>query len=879
MTWIGRLLRRKRLEGELERELAFHLAERERELRGKGHSPQEAHRMARAEFGWERVKEECRDARGTRWLEDLWRDARYAVRALAQNPGLAMVACVTLALGTGATTVMFSLIRGVLFEPYAYRDPGKLVRLEEQTDYKTALGDRWSFSLPNYLDLKRQVRTMDLGVSTRTAGTLSAPGAAEYVVGAEISADLFPLLGLSVEQGRGILPEDDRPGAEAVGVIGRALWEQHFGAKPDAIGSKMLFDGKPYTVVGILDRGFRLDDTELSFYTALGADASPWLKNRARHGLRVWGRLHQGTGLETARAEIAVVGIRLAQEYPQSNQGRTFVADPLRPDAGDARGTLWLLLGAVGLVLLIACGNIASLLLARSVKRERELAMRVALGAGRGRLARQCLTESAVLALAGGVLGLGVAWVGLKPFLALWPGGLPRAWEVRLDGRVLAFALAVSLLSGLVFGMAPALRAQATELEQVLRAGARTMVGRSRRLHGVFVAAEVTLAVVLLVCAGMLGRMLLRVSANDPGVDVRHVLTARTALSPATLADAGRTRAAWKDVLERALGVPGVEAIAMIDTVPMRDGSNPVGYRTSPAEEVPKERQKLLLANCTTAEYLRVMGIPLKAGRFLNDQDREGSQRVAVIDEVLAREAFGGDALGKQLWLDLFEGPVTVVGIVGHVRQWGLAGDDDAKIRAQLYYPFAQVPDTALRRWSELMSIAVRTTGEPLSVLEPLRGALRGALNDQVLYEVRTLEQLDAASLARQRFLMVLFGVFAALALLLASTGIAGVLGYLTSQRVPEIGVRMALGASRSEVIRMVMRSSLGMVGSGMAVGAIAAVGAARVLAGTVEGMEGVDPLAFAGMLAVLLVAAMAASFAPALRASRVDPIRALREE
>ncbi|HEY6342080.1 MAG TPA: ABC transporter permease [Bryobacteraceae bacterium] len=879
MTWLRRLLHRSRMENRLDQEVSFHLEQHIAALIERGHSPEEARRLARIELGGpEQVKEACRDARGTRWLEDFLRDVAYALRTLRQNRGFAAVALLTLALGTGATTIMFTLIEGVVWRPFPYRHPERLLRLQEQTDWNTALGNLWGFTYPNYIDCKREVSSVDLAVSNFVRGTVSAPGSAEYVVGAEISSNLFSLLGTGVAQGREFLTEDDLPAATPVAIISHTTWESRFGAAPGAIGARITFDAKPYTIVGVMPAGFRLADVELSILTPIGQDTSPRMQNRGAHGFQVWGRLRSGTTIEQARSELAVVGGRLARQYPETNKGRTFIASPLRPDVGDTKATLWLLLGAVAAVVLIVCANIASLLLARAVSRERELAMRLALGASRAKLARQCLTESVVLAVGGGALGVGLASIGLRPFIAFWPGGLPRAWEVRLDWRVLLFSLGVSILSGLLFGMAPALRAPARDLEQTLRAGARTVVRSSRRLHNAFVVSEVALAIVLLVCAGMLGRMVQRVSALDPGLNVHNVLTARTALSPSILTDTGRMRAAWQDFLDRARLIPGVEAVAMIDTVPMRDGSNPIGYRTSPSG-VPQSEQPVVLANCTTPDYLSVMGIPLRRGRFLTDQDRLGAQSVVVIDEVMAREAFPGqDPIGKQVW-GIMPDPATVVGVVGHVLQWGLAGDDDSKIRAQLYYPFAQIPDAWVRRWSELMSIAVRTRPEPGTLLQPLRVQLRGALNDQVLYEVHTLEELDAASLARQRFLAFLFGAFAILSLLLACIGIYGVLAYLTGQRIPEIGMRMALGASAGEMMWLVLRNSLVMVLVGVVAGVAAAAGAVRLLVQLVQGMRGAEPGTFALMVLVLIAAATIASFLPAHRASRIDPVEALRQD
>jgi predicted permease len=881
MTWWHRLWRRKQMEEQLDKELRFHTDQYVADLIESGNDPEEARRQARLVLGRpEQVKETCRDARGTRCLEDLWSDAGYAVRTLRQKPGFAAIAVLTLALGTGSTTVMFTVINGVLLKPLAYPAPDRLVTLQEKTNWSTQWGDLWSFTYPNYLDCKRESQSLVMaGWRPFTGGTISKPGAPEYVEGREISSELFTVLRVPLLRGRAFLPDEDRPGAAPVAVIGYGLWQRRFGGSPGTIGMPIVYEGKPYTVVGIAPAGFRLGDVETDVFTPLGQNAAPYMQNREAHGVRVWARLRSGATPSQAEAELALIGRHLEGQYPKSNKGRTFLAEPLRPEVGDVRSTLWLLLGAVSLVLLIACANIGSLLLARAVSRERELAMRVALGAGRGRLVRQCLTESAVLALAGGALGVLLATVGVRPFVALWPGSLPRAEEVRLDWHVLLFALGASLGSGLLFGLAPALRAPARELERTLRDGARTVAGSSRRLHSGFVVAEIALAVVLLVSAGMLGRTLLRLSSLDPGVNIQNVLVARMALSPATVADPVKIRAAWKEVLDNTGRVPGVQSVAMVDTVPMREGNNQVGYWTTPAEP-PDDKKPLVLANSVTPDYLHVMGIPLLQGRFFDDQDRLGKEGVAVIDGVMAQQAFGGrDPVGKHVWIGLGSDPLRVVGVVGHVRQWGLAADDHAHVRAQLYYPFAQVPDQYLRRWSELMSIAVRTSFPPLSVIEPLRREVRGGTADQVLYEVRTMDELASGTLARQRFLLLLFGVFAGLALLLACIGIYGVLAYLTGQRAPEIGVRMALGARAGNVMWLVLRQSLVMIVVGAVVGAAAAFGAGRILQHFVEGMQPTEPWTFTAMVLVLVAAALAASFLPALRASQIDPTDALRQE
>ena len=879
MTWWQRLWHRGQMEEQLDKELRFHLEQHTADLIALGHDPAEARRQARLAMGGpEHVKEGCRDARGTRWLEDLWQDLRYALRTLHQRPGFATVALATLGLGIGATTVMFTVINGVVLKPLPYREPDRLVKLQEKTDWSTQFGNLWGFTYPNFLDCKSGTRSLDLGAWHYGGGTVSSSGSAEYVNSREVSADLFSLLGVTPIRGRAFRSDEDRLGAPPVAIISYGLWQRRYGGDAAVIGMPLVFEEKPYTIVGVTPEAFRIGD-EVDLFTLLGQDTSPRMQNRAAHGIQVWARLRPGATLAQAQAELTLVGRHLADEYPKSNKGRTFIAEPLAPEVGDVRSTLWLLLAAVSLVLLIACVNVASLLLARAVSRERELAMRVALGAGRGRLVRQCLTESAVLGLSGGVLGILLAAAGVRPFIRFWPGALPRVEEVHLDWRVLLFALAASLASGLLFGLAPALRATTRELEQTLRAGARTLAGSSRRMHAGFVISEIALAVVLLVSAGMLGRMLLRLSSLNPGLNIQNVLTARTALSPATLTNPAQIRAAWDDILNRARSVPGVQAIATVDTVPLREGNNQIGYRTTPDPQ-PENQQPLVLASSVSPDYLKVMGIPLRQGRFFDQQDRIGNEPVVVIDDVMAQEAFHGqEPIGKHLWIGLGTDPLKVVGIVGHVRYWGPAGDDQARVRAQLYYPFAQVPDELLRRWSELMSIAVRTNTQPLSVIEPLRRAVRGATGDQVLYEVQTMDHLASSALARQRFLLLLFGIFAGLALVLACIGIYGVLAYLTNQRVPEIGVRIALGATARDVMGLVMRQSFGMIFLGVGVGIAGAWAAGRVLIRLVEGMQSAEPLSFAVMIPVLVIAALFASFVPARRASRVDPVKALRQE
>jgi predicted permease len=882
MNLWQRMWRRKQLEDRLDKELRFHLEQHTRDLIEEGLDPAEARRQALLALGGsDQVKESCREARGTLWLEDIIKDTRYALRNLKQHLGFTTVVLLTLALGTGATTVMFTVINGVLLKSLPYPEPGRLAAIHGHTGtWNTKAFGEQNLAYLDFLDARRESRSLAITGWIYDGGTVSEPGDPEYTELREASFDLFSVLGLTPARGRFFLAEEDRAGATPVAILGYSFWRRHFAGRPEVLGESLVLDGKHYTIVGVAPADFRLGGSEADVYTPLGQNAAPYMQSRRPHPVTVIARLNPDATFTAAQEELTAIGRHLAEQFPDSNGDRSFVVAPLRPNVGGVGSTLWLLLGAVSLVLAIACVNVASLLLARAVTRERELALRSALGARWNRLVRQCLTESVVLSLSGGLLGILFAYIGIRPFVAFWPGSLPRAEEVHLDWRVLLFAAAVSLMSGLLFGMAPALRAPTRNLDNTLRAGGRIVTGTSRRLHSLFVVSEIALAAVLLVSAGMLGRTLLRLTSLDSGVDVRNVLITRMALSPSVFSDAGRARAAWQDVLARARRVPGVRFIATVDTVPMRNGNNQLGYWTT-ADVPPENKQPLALATCVTSDYLKVMGIALRSGRFFDDRDRAENKSVIVIDEVLAHNAFGGqNPIGKLLWVPgMAPDAMEIIGVVGHVRHWGLAGDDQAEVRAQFYYPFSQLPDRFVSRWSQLMSIAVRSQVEPLSIVESLRKELKGDSADQVLYQVRTLDQLASNSLSQQRFLLLLFGVFAFLALLLACVGIYGVLAYLTTERIPEIGIRMALGDSPGHVMRQVLWESLGMILIGAIAGLLGALAAARVMIHLVDGMAAADPETITIMVSVLVAAALWASFIPARRASRVDPMRALRLE
>ena len=822
-----------------------------------------------------------RRAVSVQWIEDFWNDTRHAVRTFKKNPGFTAVAMLMLALGIGGATVMFTILNGVLFKPLQYPQPDRLVGLQEKTAEATSFGNLWAFAYPNFQDLHRETKLLDAAAWRPLGGTMSAPGSAEYVTSLEASANLFTVLGVSPTLGQNFRPEDDAPGGAPVAIISESLWKRRFGSMPDAIGRTLDFNGQTYNVVGVLPADFRLNDTDVDLYTLLGKNLEGRLRNRQFHpGIRVWARMPSNTSLEPVRAEIALIAQHLESQYPDSNKGRTFIAEQLRPRTGNTGPTIWLLFGAVALVLLIACANVASLLVARSVHRAQEMAVRMSLGAHKGRLARQGLAESAVLGLAGGSLGVCIALAGLAPFIQYWPGTMPRVQEIQIDKNVLLFAVLTSLACSLLFGLAPALRASGSPLEKVLRSGGRTVVNSSRRLHACLVAVELALAVALVASTGVLGWSLLQLSSAPTGLDAQNVLVARFALSPGILSDPAQIRAGWRDVLDRARAVPGVESAAIVDTVPMRDGNNQLHYAITPAQ-ADINHLPLTLATSVTPDYFRTIGIPIRAGRPFDSRDRKESRQVVIIDDVLARTAFGNASpVGKRLWVtEMGTEPLEIVGVVGHVHHWGLAEDDSAAVRAQIYYPFDQVPDVLMRRFSELMSIAVRTSGAPLPLVPRLRDALHGSANDQVLYEIRTMDQLASNSLARHRFLMLLFTVFGVAALLLSCIGVYGVIAYLTRQRLPEYGLRIALGARSIDVVRLVLIQAAPMIIAGIGAGTLLAFAAARLIGRWVPGVQPNAPLPYFAMIGVMTAAALFASVLPARTAGHVDPSQVFRTD
>ncbi len=811
-------------------------------------------------------------------MSGMLQDLRITLRSLRQRPGFALLTILTLAVGGGATTAIFTLISGVLLKPLAYQDPDNLLTVHVQTE---KYGDRWGFSYPDFLDCRRECRSFeDVAAWTYSGGTISAPGQAEYADGRQISSELFSVLRVPLPRGRSFLPAEDQVGSAPVAIISTRLWQRRYGADPGAIGMALTYEGKAYTVVGIAPAGFQLDG-DADVFTPLGQTTEPRMQNRSAHFMHVVARLRHGIALSQAQEELALISRQLAKQYPDSNDGLTLVPYPLQHElVRDVRPTLWLLFPAVSLVLLIACVNVASMLLTRVVSRQHEFALRLALGAPSGRLLRQCLTESGVLGICGGLLGLLLAALGTRPFIRFWPDRLPRADEVHVDWRVVLFAMTTSILTGLIFGLIPALRANRSSIEETLRSRTRNVTGGARKVLSGFVICQIALALVLLSSAAVLGRTLLRLSSLNPGIDTHNLLTARVAFSPAALTNPTKGRAAWQSLIESMRQVPAIQSVALTDIVPMREGQNVLGYWAT-AIPPPPNQEAEALASGVTPDYLKVMGLTLLRGRFFDENDRLGSSQVVVIDQKMAQHAFAGqDPIGKRLWIPAMGAtPVQVVGVVGHVRHWGLAGDDLSRVQDQCYYPLAQVPDQLIRFFSSVMSVVIRTDVPPSNTVEALLRQARGATGDQALYEVRTMEQLVSASLARQRFLLLLFAVFAGMALLLACIGIYSVIAYLMSQRVSEIGVRVALGATSANIVALVLRQSLVMIFAGIGIGVVTSFASSRVLQRLVPEVQTSQTSMFVVVLPVLIAVALAASYIPARRASKVDPMVALRYE
>jgi predicted permease len=813
----------------------------------------------------------------------LIQDIRYALRMLAKNPGFAAVAILTLALGIGANTAIFSVVNAVLLSPLPYEKPNELVALyEKQPDFEHA-----SISYPNFLDWRQMNHSFTAIAAFREdVFTLTGAGEPERLKAEMVSAEFFSVLGVQPAAGRHFRTEEDQVGAPPVVEISGGFWKRKFGSSPDAVGKTLMLNDTPYTIVGVIPASFQYHDGNFQIsdvYVPIGQwNDSTFRDRKAGMGMDGVGRLKSGVTIEQARADMKLVSQDLARNYPDADKEISAALAPLKEDVvGDIRPYLLVLVAAVGFVLLIACVNVANLLLARSTSRTRELAIRTALGATRKRMIRQLLTESVLLALAGGFLGTVIAAAGTQAALKVLPEALPRAEEVHLDPRVLLFTFGVSILTGILFGLVPAMKVLRPDLQETLKEGGRGGSGTRHKTQSVFVIVEMGLAFVLLIGAGLMIRSLARLWDVNPGFDPRNVLTFSISFPSTMGATPDGVRASMQQVRDVVAAVPGVEGASMLGgAVPMAGDSELNFWLEGQPKPQSQGDMKSALFYFVQPDYLNIMKTPLKRGRFLTPADNEHSPRVIVIDEQFEKLYFGGqDPIGKRVNFDILNITAEVVGIVGHVKQWGLDKDSTNSIQAQFYFPLPQVPDQFMPLIARGGGFAVRTQGSPLAQTGAIRQALEKMNSQIVMYDMLTMQKIIDDSLASRRFAMILLGVFAGLALLLSAIGIYGVISFVVGQRSHEIGVRMALGAQRKDVLSMVLGEGARLAAIGIGAGLVAAVLLTRLMVGVIYGVSAHDPLTFLAVAFVLLLVAFAACYIPARRAMRVDPMVSLRYE
>jgi predicted permease len=879
--WWGR----KQQDRELQDEIQSHMEMAKRDRVDRGEDKREAERAARREFGnVGLVKEVTREMWGWGSFERLMQDLRFGVRMMAKSPGFAAVAILTLALGIGANTALFSVVNGVLLNPLPYPDPDQLVTLAESKPNF----DSGSISFPNFRDWRKDNRTFfAMGLTRDSSFHLTGTGDAEQVEAQFISSDFLPLLGVKPAMGRFFFVGEDEIGASPLVLISADFWSRKFGSASNVLGKGITLDGRSYTVVGVVPASFKLQVWSFrpsDVYLPIGQWTNPLLNRReAGLGFHGVGRLKPGVTIQQARADMERVTRDLTAAYPDADTGIGSALMPLKEHVvGRMRRLLLVLLAAVGFVLLIACVNVANLLMVRSAGRAREFAVRAALGAGRGRIVRQLLTESIVLALAGGGLGLLLAAWGTKVALQHLPSGMPRASEVGMDLRVLLFTTGIALLCGILFGLAPALRTSNSNLHDTLKEGGRGPGGGKHRAQGVFVVAEMAMALVLLIAAGLMIRSLNALWSVNPGFDARNVLSFGVSLPPSMNdASSDAIRAALREVQSKLQSTSGVKAASLSwGAVPLGGDDEDVFWLEGQPKPASVNEMSWAISYVVQEDYLKVMGIPLKRGRFFTQQDTERTPHVLVIDEVLAKKFFGDqDPIGRHVNLYSKGGAAEIVGVVGHVKQWGLDTDDTQSLRAQLYFPYMQLPDEAMHQSASGTGVLLKLDGNMQGTAVTLRTVLKKMNSDQVMFEVQTMEEIIAETLAARRVSMIVLGVFAGLALGLASMGIYGVISYLVGQRTHEIGIRMALGAKQSDVLHMVLGEGMKMAVIGVGVGLLAAAALTRLMATLLFGVSATDPLTFAGVAIVLAVVALAACYVPARRAMKVDPIVALRYE
>jgi predicted permease len=876
-------------EAEIVEELAQHLDDLYEESLQGGATKEEAYQAALLELRESgllaqelgRVERPVRremvvpgERRRVNMLGDLWQDVRYGLRMLLKTPGFTAVAVIALALGIGANSAIFSVVNTILLKPLPYKDPDRLVMVWED-DTKHGY-PRDTPAVANYIDWRDQNQVFEgMAAMADQSFNLTGVGEPERIDGQRVSANLFPLLGVEPSLGRAFLPEEDKPGSPRVVILSHGLWQRRFGADPKVIGQPLNLNGESYTVVGVMPSHFQFPSPEENLWVPI-AFTSEEAASRGRHYLKVLARLKPNVTLEQAQAEMKAIAARLEQQYPEQNTQLGAVVTPLHEYvAGDIRPALLILMGAVGFVLLVACANVANLLLARASVRQKEIAVRIALGASRWRLIRQFLTESVLLAVLGGGVGLLLSIWGVNLLKTFIPENISQAKAITIDAKVLAFTFLVSLLTGLIFGLFPATQASNFNINETLKEGGRDSAAGSRgnRIRGVLVVAEVAVSLILLIGAGLLINSFLRLRNVDPGFRTNNLLTMGVVLPETKYPDHARRSAFYTEMIRRVEALPGVQSAAVTNWIPLVRQGDSVGvtFEGRPAPEPGK--MPIAVTRVVSPHYFNTMGIQLLQGRQFTDQDKVDSPNVVVISETMARRYWPGEnPLGKRLTPGRPESPddwCEVIGVVKDVRQFEL----DADPKPQMYLTYAQADFFAPRH------LVVSTNVEPLGLAATVRRTVWEIDKDQPVSNIRTMEDVLSESVARQRFSMLLLGIFAALALALAAVGIYGVMSYSVAQRTREIGIRMALGAQTRDVLKLTVGGGLKLVLIGVLIGLVAAFILTRMMSSLLFGITATDPTTFIIISLVLIGVALFASYIPARRATKVDPMIALRYE
>jgi predicted permease len=812
-------------------------------------------------------------------MESFLQDCRYALRMLARNPGFTLIAVLALALGIGANSAIFSIVNAVILKPLPYDKPEQLVQLWMRFTGIGIPNDQNWVSAPEFVDLQQNQSFSHLAAISSGSFNINISGTPERIDSAVVSSSFFPLLGVQAQLGRVFLPEEGQAGREHVVLLGDGLWRRRFGADPAIPGRKVVMNGQSYLIVGVLPRDFQLP-LEAEVWTPLVFSAANLNPNsRGNHNYQVIARIKPGLSLEQTRADMDIVSKRIIEQHPDYHYRqfnfRVLAIPLLEQQIGDIKTALWVLMSAVGLVLLIACANVANLLLVRASSREREIAVRQALGVSRWRLIRQLLTESAILGLVAGAIGLFLGYWGLRVLTTLAATSFPRVVEARMDLRVLGFTLLVSVATGILFGLAPAFSSRHVTHDALKEGGRGGTAGvGSQRLRGALVVAEVALSLTLLVGAGLLIRSFLRLQEVDTGFRPEGVLTMRISLPQEKYAKIEQTRAFYRELLDRIRQLPGVDLAGGATGLPLSgtgwSGTTTVDSQAvQPQDASPEADQRPVLPG-----YFEAMGIPLVSGRYFEQRDNEKGAPVAIIDETMAKTYWPNEeAIGKRIKPGDRQSPQpwrTIVGVVRHVRYRTL----ESPSRVEFYWPYDQ---TSFALGS--MSVAIHTSSDPRSLAGVVQSQVQALDPDQPVYRIRTMGELMSESMARRRLSMFLLAIFAGVALALAAVGIYGIISYSVAQRAHEVGIRMALGARSSDVVRMVLGQSLGLTLAGIFVGLLGSLALTNFLSSLLFNVKATDATTFLLVALILGVVALVASLVPAYRATTVDPVNALRQE